>query len=54
MVSFVGLVTVSATQKIYGEVYWNPPDLLMRMVGTLLDTLRGLGLTLLLDGGWPG
>ncbi|KAL1689819.1 permease for cytosine/purines, uracil, thiamine, allantoin-domain-containing protein [Schizophyllum commune] len=32
MVSFVGLVTVSATQKIYGEVYWNPPDLLMRMM----------------------
>lgn len=32
MVSFVGLVTTSAAQKIYGEVYWNPPDLLMVMM----------------------
>ncbi|TRM62320.1 permease [Schizophyllum amplum] len=32
LVSFVGLVTVSATQVIYNEVYWNPPDLLMRMM----------------------
>ncbi|KAH9873714.1 hypothetical protein IAQ61_004340 [Plenodomus lingam] len=32
LVSLVGLVTASAAQKIYGEVYWNPPDLLMRMM----------------------
>ncbi|KUJ17170.1 uracil permease [Mollisia scopiformis] len=32
MVSFVGLVTTSACQKIYGEIYWNPPDLLMVMM----------------------
>ncbi|KAJ9148595.1 Uracil permease [Pleurostoma richardsiae] len=32
MVSFIGLVTTSAAQKIYGEVYWNPPDLLMVMM----------------------
>jgi NCS1 family nucleobase:cation symporter-1 len=32
LVSFVGLVTASAAQKIYGEVYWNPPDLLMVMM----------------------
>ncbi|KAI9728802.1 MAG: hypothetical protein M1834_007188 [Cirrosporium novae-zelandiae] len=32
MVSFIGLVTTSACQKIYGEVYWNPPDLLMVMM----------------------
>ncbi|XPS93568.1 hypothetical protein M3J09_002913 [Ascochyta lentis] len=32
LVSFVGLVTAAAAQKIYGEVYWNPPDLLMVMM----------------------
>ncbi|KAH7419030.1 NCS1 nucleoside transporter family protein-like protein [Cadophora sp. MPI-SDFR-AT-0126] len=32
MVSFVGLVTTAACQKIYGEIYWNPPDLLMVMM----------------------
>ncbi|KAI2629867.1 NCS1 nucleoside transporter family protein-like protein [Hypoxylon sp. NC1633] len=32
LVCLVGLVTTSAAQKIYGEVYWNPPDLLMRMM----------------------
>lgn len=32
LVSFIGLVTTSAAQKIYGEVYWNPPDLLMVMM----------------------
>ncbi|KAF2132628.1 hypothetical protein P153DRAFT_382250 [Dothidotthia symphoricarpi CBS 119687] len=32
LVSFAGLVTASAAQKIYGEVYWNPPDLLMVMM----------------------
>ncbi|KAF2464113.1 NCS1 nucleoside transporter family protein-like protein [Lindgomyces ingoldianus] len=32
IVSFIGLVTASACQKIYGEVYWNPPDLLMVMM----------------------
>jgi NCS1 family nucleobase:cation symporter-1 len=32
LVSFIGLVTTSASQKIYGEVYWNPPDLLMVMM----------------------
>ncbi|KAI0841945.1 NCS1 nucleoside transporter family protein-like protein [Hypoxylon sp. FL0890] len=32
LVCFVGLVTTSAAQKIYGEVYWNPPDLLMKMM----------------------
>lgn len=32
LVSLVGLVVTSACQKIYGEIYWNPPDLLMRMM----------------------
>ncbi|OTA52155.1 NCS1 nucleoside transporter family protein-like protein [Hypoxylon sp. EC38] len=32
LVCFVGLVTTSAAQNIYGEVYWNPPDLLMTMM----------------------
>jgi nucleobase:cation symporter-1, NCS1 family len=32
IVCFVGLVTTSAAQSIYGEVYWNPPDLLMVMM----------------------
>ncbi|RDW88204.1 uracil permease-2 [Coleophoma cylindrospora] len=32
LVSFIGLVTTSACQKIYGEIYWNPPDLLMVMM----------------------
>ncbi|KAH9902050.1 uracil permease [Xylariomycetidae sp. FL2044] len=32
LVSFVGLVTTSAAQKIYGTVYWNPPDLLVVMM----------------------
>lgn len=32
LVSFVGLVTTSAAQVIYGEVYWNPPDLLTAMI----------------------
>ncbi|KAI1082723.1 NCS1 nucleoside transporter family protein-like protein [Whalleya microplaca] len=32
LVCFIGLVTTSAAQKIYGEVYWNPPDLLMTMM----------------------
>lgn len=26
MVSFVGLVTTAACQKIYGKIYWNPPE----------------------------
>jgi NCS1 family nucleobase:cation symporter-1 len=32
IVSLMGLVTAAASQKIYGEVFWNPPDLLMRMM----------------------
>ncbi|EUC48695.1 hypothetical protein COCMIDRAFT_33771 [Bipolaris oryzae ATCC 44560] len=32
LVSLIGLVTAAAGQKIYGEVYWNPPDLLMRIM----------------------
>ncbi|CAN9342399.1 unnamed protein product [Alternaria alternata] len=32
VVSLVGLVTTASGQKIYGEIYWNPPDLLMRMM----------------------
>jgi NCS1 family nucleobase:cation symporter-1 len=32
LVSLIGLVTAAAGQKLYGEVYWNPPDLLMRMM----------------------
>lgn len=32
LVCIVGLVTTSAAQLIYGEVYWNPPDLLMVMM----------------------
>lgn len=32
LVSLIGLVTAAAGQQIYGEIYWNPPDLLMRMM----------------------
>jgi len=32
LVCLVGLVTTAACQKIYGQVYWNPPDLLMVMM----------------------
>lgn len=32
LVSLIGLVVTSACQKLYGEVYWNPPDLLLRMM----------------------
>ncbi|KAI1107570.1 uracil permease [Jackrogersella minutella] len=32
LVCLVGLVTTSAAEQIYGEVYWNPPDLLMTMM----------------------
>jgi NCS1 family nucleobase:cation symporter-1 len=32
IVSLSGLVTASACQKLYDEVYWNPPDLLMVMM----------------------
>jgi len=32
LVSFIGLVTTAACQKIYGDIYWNPPDLLMVMM----------------------
>lgn len=32
LVSFIGLITTAAAQKIYGQVYWNPPDLLMVMM----------------------
>ncbi|CAG8983930.1 hypothetical protein HYALB_00006897 [Hymenoscyphus albidus] len=32
LVCFVGLVTTAACQKIYGGIYWNPPDLLMLMM----------------------
>ncbi|KAG7089934.1 hypothetical protein E1B28_011564 [Marasmius oreades] len=32
LVSLVGLVVTAAAQKIYGEIYWNPPDLLLRMM----------------------
>ncbi|KAH7305499.1 uracil permease [Stachybotrys elegans] len=31
-VSLGGLVTTSACQLIYGEIYWNPPDLMMVMM----------------------
>jgi Permease for cytosine/purines, uracil, thiamine, allantoin len=32
LVCLIGLVTTAACQQIYGEVYWNPPDLLMVMM----------------------
>lgn len=32
IVSLVGTVTAAAAQNIYGQVYWNPPDLLMQMM----------------------
>lgn len=32
LVCLVGLVTTAACQQIYGEIYWNPPDLLMVMM----------------------
>ncbi|KAF9022741.1 hypothetical protein BDZ89DRAFT_196076 [Hymenopellis radicata] len=39
LVSFLGLVVTSCAQTIYGEIYWNPPDLLMRM----MDSGHGSG-----------
>ena len=32
LVSFGGLVTTAACQIIYGEIWWNPPDLMMVMM----------------------
>lgn len=32
IVSICGLVCTAACQKIYGEIYWNPPDLMMVMM----------------------
>ncbi|KAK8026743.1 NCS1 nucleoside transporter family protein-like protein [Apiospora marii] len=32
LVCFGGLVTTAACQKIYGQIWWNPPDLLMVMM----------------------
>jgi nucleobase:cation symporter-1, NCS1 family len=32
LVCLVGLTTTAACQRIYGAVYWNPPDLLMVMM----------------------
>lgn len=31
-VALGGLVTTAACQKIYGEIWWNPPDLMMVMM----------------------
>ncbi|KAG9254168.1 permease [Emericellopsis atlantica] len=32
IVSIAGLVTTAACQRIYGEIFWNPPDLMMVMM----------------------
>lgn len=32
LVSLGGLVTTAACQVIYGEIWWNPPDLMMVMM----------------------
>lgn len=32
LVCLGGLVTTAACQKIYGSIWWNPPDLLMVMM----------------------
>lgn len=32
LVSLAGLATTAAAQKIYGKIYWNPPDLLLVMM----------------------
>uniref|UniRef100_A0A0W0EXM5 Uncharacterized protein n=1 Tax=Moniliophthora roreri TaxID=221103 RepID=A0A0W0EXM5_MONRR len=32
LVSFVGLVITAAAQKLHGAIYWNTPDLLLRMM----------------------
>lgn len=34
LVSLIGLVVTAACQGIYGEVYWFPPDLLMRIMNS--------------------
>lgn len=34
LVSLIGLVVTAACQGIYGEVYWFPPDLLMRIINS--------------------
>jgi nucleobase:cation symporter-1, NCS1 family len=39
LVCLGGLVTTAACQKIYGEVYWNPPDLLMVMMDREFQSL---------------
>jgi len=32
LVSFLGLVTTANCQTVYGEIIWNPPDLMMKMM----------------------
>lgn len=39
LVSFGGLVTTAACQVIYGDIFWNPPDLLMVMMDSKRDIL---------------
>lgn len=39
LVSLIGLTTTAACQKIFGTVFWNPPDLLMM----LMDGGKGSG-----------
>ncbi|GJC80851.1 transporter aclS [Colletotrichum liriopes] len=37
LVCLGGLVTTAACQKIYGQIWWNPPDLLMVMMDHWVD-----------------
>lgn len=39
-VALGGLVTTAACQIIYGQIYWNPPDLMMVMMDSKSDRLR--------------
>ena len=52
LVSLIGLVVTAACQKIYGEIYWNPPDLLMRMMdsGEGSSKVRAGGIVVLSGG----
>jgi nucleobase:cation symporter-1, NCS1 family len=48
LVSLGGLITTAACQLIYGEIYWNPPDLMMVMMDSksgLSDNMFLLALT---------
>jgi NCS1 family nucleobase:cation symporter-1 len=38
--SLDGLVMTSACQIMYGKIYWNPPDLIMAIIGSKSSHVR--------------